>query len=502
MAYTNEQKEQRQLAMELLDEVIPKIYDGKIKEAEVAGTRAREIFEELGDRRQVAASLNLLSIVYAEMGNETIDLECLLEGLDICIDEDAYDIAAKIYNNIGSKFMLAKDFERALYYFKNSNESYEKACERQLFSEENGSSFIIILELNLAYAYSILGEKEKARIYYEKAKVLSTRPENADLDLIFRAFEGVILWKIGEHELARKLAEDILETASNTEYITDYMEIMSYLIELLKEMKDYPKLERAISLLEEHNKSDVGLFVKLEILNYRVEYYKLIGDDENFRKACIRYYEMSREKMVQDNHKRADEIEIKAEIRRTKREKKKTDSIVFVDLLTQIGNRNKMLQDSKLYIADSVKNKTTITIGLIDIDFFKECNDTYGHIEGDNCLKAVAEIIKAAVGDLGNVYRYGGDEFLLLLPDATKEDIEKIGSTIKDNLEKLKIENKKSPINSCVTVSQGYTMARAEEGDTIEQLVNLADRVLYSVKRCGKNNYKYVHFNDIIAGLK
>jgi len=302
-------------------------------------------------------------------------------------------------------------------------------------------------------------------------------------------------WGAGK---GKECSEATLKAAAETEYTPDYMEIMSYLIELLKDMKDYPNLKRAITILEDHHAEDEGHFLQLDVLNYWAEYYKAIGDNEKYLETCIQYYELSRKKVAHDNQKSATEIETKAEIRRTVRAKKKSDSIVFVDSLTQIGNRNKMLEDSKGYIEEAVKNTTPLAVGLIDIDFFKECNDTYGHVEGDNCLKIVAEIINNALGDKGNVYRYGGDEFLLLLPNASVDSINEIGRTIKETLEAKKLVNLKSPISKYVTVSQGYTMAYPEAGDTIEWLINLSDKALYMVKRCGKNNYRYVRYDEIV----
>jgi len=205
MFFTTEQKEQRQLGLELLQEVFPLIYEGKLKEAENAAARAKDIFEKIDDKRQVAASLNLLSIVYAEMGNDSMDVECLLDGLEICIDEEVYDVAAKIYNNIGSQFMKCKDFNLALYYFNHSIEAFDKACVLKQTDEDASIYFLNILELNLAYVYSFTGDLKQARMYYERAKVLSARPENEELRFIFSAFEGTILWRLGEQEKAKNV---------------------------------------------------------------------------------------------------------------------------------------------------------------------------------------------------------------------------------------------------------------------------------------------------------
>lgn len=100
---------------------------------------------------------------------------------------------------------------------------------------------------------------------------------------------------------------------------------------------------------------------------------------------------------------------------------------------------------------------------------------------------------------MGNVYRYGGDEFLLLLPLAKLDQLNELGEVIKQKIEEEQIPNEKSSVKPYVTVSQGYTVARAEVGDTIETLVGLVDNVLYSVKRGGRDDYKVLKYSDAVA---
>lgn len=495
---TEEQLELQQLANECMDEGIKCLDEGKLKFAETMVSRAKDLFEEINDRHALAQSMNILSIIYTEMGTDGLDLDYLLDALEIALEEEYYDLASRYFNNIGSKYMDVKANELALRYFERALEMYGKAIEQGSIDPDSSHDFQLILNLNLAAIYSEMNDYPNMKLYYEKAKTESLHPDNQEMRFTFQSFEGLLLWRMGEKVRARALVDSIIETAQATEYVTDYMVIMRDLLDLLKEMQDYKRWESTLQLMDAHVSEERGIKNQLIVVEYWLDYYTAVHDEERYNKACTRFVNLSREEEKINLVRSADNITLKLEMRRAMKQKQITDSIVYLDPLTGIGNRNRMLEDSKEYIAQALATHTAIMIGLIDIDYFKECNDTYGHIKGDECLKRVADVIQSAVGDYGNVYRYGGDEFLLLLPNADREDAIAIGDAIKKQLEAEQIVNERSPISSYVTVSQGYTDAYAEEGDTIDQLINLADRVLYSVKRCGRNNYKYMSLDELI----
>ena len=497
--YTKEQREQKQLADECLEESLKLLLSARLKKAIDITQRARDIYEELEDKHNLAASLNRLSVLYDELGNDSMDLDCLLDAIELCVDEDIYDVGAKAFNNVGSKFMNAKAYDLALHCFELSQDMYDKGVECGMIRGNDGLPFLLVLNINIALIYSEQGKFDKAEKHYLKAKEISVLPESQEFIFIFQASEGLILWKMGRKKEVYNLIDGIMETANTTDYATDYMEIATYLFDLLKAMKDYDRWAAALQIVESRMSRNEGSHVRIEILQKWLDYYYASGDMEKYQTACIMYYELSRDKIAQDFEQKANTIELQGRIRQAARQKRVSDSIVYVDTLTGIGNRNKMLEDSTLHIEESIKTGNAIAIGLIDIDFFKECNDTYGHIEGDTCLKQVAAIISDAVGEYGSVYRYGGDEFLVLMANVDEEDINAVGQKIKDDLDAAAIPNENSAIANHVTVSQGYTKARAEEGDTIEHLVDLADHVLYSVKRYGRNGYKFSDYDEAVA---
>lgn len=496
---TKEQLELKQLASECKDEALQLFLSGKIVESEELVMRAKNAYEKIGDMAGMASTLNLLSIIYEELGNESINQSYLLDALDCAEESDDYSIRAKLYNNLGCEFLYIESYDRALECFRQAYMNYDIACEMDLEAKEKNRYVYIIMNLNFCTIYSLQGEYEHARKHYLMTKEEIEKGAESDIILAFKTAEGLFYWRSGERKKAEELVEPILQVLRETEYATDYLVIISEFIKLLKEMKDFVNWKKTLEIMEDRLSAAVGMSTRIEIITHWIDFYEASGDVEKYTESCVKYVKTMQEKSAEDYAKKEQNLILQIDMRRAAKQKKIDDTMVYLDPLTGIGNRNKMLEDGELYIKHSAEDGTNIAVGLVDIDFFKECNDNYGHIAGDKCLKRVAEVIENAVGDMGNVYRYGGDEFLLLLPLAKLDQLNELGEVIKQKIEEEQIPNEKSSVKPYVTVSQGYTVARAEVGDTIETLVGLVDNVLYSVKRGGRDDYKVLKYSDAVA---
>jgi diguanylate cyclase (GGDEF)-like protein len=161
-----------------------------------------------------------------------------------------------------------------------------------------------------------------------------------------------------------------------------------------------------------------------------------------------------------------------------------------LDGLTQIANRREFQVRSEQQWRQLVEKKDgTCALLLIDIDFFKAYNDTYGHLAGDACLKRVASILRSnAKGYEDFVARYGGEEFVLLLPDLSLEEAQAQGERLREAIESEGLEHAGAPDGSTqVTVSIGVASVVANEKSTPGDLVRVADACLYRAKAAGRN---------------
>lgn len=155
------------------------------------------------------------------------------------------------------------------------------------------------------------------------------------------------------------------------------------------------------------------------------------------------------------------------------------------DSLTGISNRGAILETLDREMARALRENSSIGLLVIDIDHFKQLNDNFGHPVGDVAIKHVAQCIQSATRPYDTGGRYGGDEFVVVLPNTNAAQ----AATIADRIRML-IESQPLPdslLKFQLTVSVGAFATRAIPGTTTEELIQLADQALYQAKRLGRN---------------
>lgn len=158
------------------------------------------------------------------------------------------------------------------------------------------------------------------------------------------------------------------------------------------------------------------------------------------------------------------------------------------DSLTQIANRLKFDGHLTKQWKQMTREQSSLSILLCDIDYFKQYNDTYGHVMGDGCLKKVARALNETLSrptDL--VARYGGEEFAAVLPQTGEEGALRVAERMQMAIAHLEIPHASSSINPYVTVSIGVASAIPQPQRSYDSLVDEADQLLYRAKQQGRN---------------
>ena len=163
-------------------------------------------------------------------------------------------------------------------------------------------------------------------------------------------------------------------------------------------------------------------------------------------------------------------------------------NLAIHDGLTGIYNRRYFDETLAREWKRTMREKAPLSLIMLDIDYFKKYNDTYGHQAGDECLRQVATTISGALRRPADMAaRYGGEEFVVVLPNLKLEDSAKFGETIRAKIEALKMEHKQSDANPFITVSLGIASVVPSSISSYEELVGAADKALYSAKNKGRN---------------
>lgn len=166
-----------------------------------------------------------------------------------------------------------------------------------------------------------------------------------------------------------------------------------------------------------------------------------------------------------------------------------------LDGLTGIANRRKM--DEYLQHAWNLSHRNTQPLSLIfiDIDFFKNYNDTYGHPAGDECLKKIATTISGSLKRSTDfAARYGGEEFIVILNNTGQAGAAEIAECIRKDIERLRLPHASSPVAEVVTVSMGTSTLVSFADIALQGFVQSADEALYAAKQSGKNRLISVEY--------
>lgn len=212
--------------------------------------------------------------------------------------------------------------------------------------------------------------------------------------------------------------------------------------------------------------------------------FKSIEDEINYRSLLDEYKDLLRQMMKVVKISDLIELDLKTI-------SDNLGVISQIDVLTELYNRRYFNEAFDREWKSAVRSRTPISLMMIDVDYFKKYNDTYGHLKGDECLTVIAKEIKElAKRPRDVVSRFGGEEFIMILPETDIVGAVYLSNTLLKAIENLNIEHKSSPIANKVTLSIGLVSVIPDEKDDMDILLKMADDALYEAKKAGRDCFK------------
>lgn len=164
----------------------------------------------------------------------------------------------------------------------------------------------------------------------------------------------------------------------------------------------------------------------------------------------------------------------------------KLHNMAAIDSLTEIYNRRKLMEEAEKEFYRTYRYGTNLSALMVDIDLFKNVNDTYGHLAGDKVIKSIAQECKQRLRKSDIIGRYGGEEFLLLLVQTNLQEALSVAEDIRNLIETTGIEFEDQIIHVQVSIGAASTSSHSEK-ITLYDLINESDKALYHAKNTGRN---------------
>ena len=175
-------------------------------------------------------------------------------------------------------------------------------------------------------------------------------------------------------------------------------------------------------------------------------------------------------------------VDLQKELMETNR---RLELLSITDGLTKLNNHRYFQDELARAFEESQRYQRPLSLAMIDIDFFKKVNDTYGHAVGDEVLKAVARLYKETIRSTDLVARYGGEEFAIMMPETELQDAITFAEQVRALIENTSVDTQAGPLK--ITISLGVASVPRSQVTTAKELIVAADRALYRAKKNGRN---------------
>lgn len=447
----------------------------------------------------LARSYNILGIIASNRGNDPIALDYYFNGLEYCRRHNIPEVEAMIDINCGALYMSDEKYREARVYLKKALEYMNSSKDDERFH-----TYMTCIYENLAICETGESKFDKAQEYFDIIEH-DHWEHNTNIDKL-----GVWCAKTNYYHLKGDSSnrDKCIELIDNN--LCDDMTLMDmfddlYLhAKLLFECDKDDEFWHVVDTMEPMLKSMDITYMMLKELALKIKYYRKHRIGADYLKSAGLYFELSErheaesKNMVQNVLNLRSNLEIANEARRKAEVENRILAEKSVrDQLTGLYNRFKLNDYIDELFDECMKNGSTMSVGIIDIDYFKEYNDNYGHQAGDECIEQVADALKWIVEKYdGFVARYGGDEFVIVYSGITQEEANKYSAELQDIIKNKQINHEYSEVSSQVTISQGLCCDVPVKGNKVFDFLHEADNLLYATKNRGKNGYSVGRLNE------
>ena len=449
--------------------------------------------ENVKEWNYVAMANNMLGIVSLNRGNAPFALDYFIKAISICQDNSLADIEWIIHLNLGSLYLNIEEFNKAISHIETA---YSYIQEHQHI--EGYIENLTAVLLGLGRAYLKLGSQEE---YLEIEKKLKSdcMPYLQDIGkIVIYCYFARVSNAIGE-EKARDYWIDMVNTntSANMPIMDVFDDFYDYLGMLLS-INKYDDFFKAYMVLDDLTKYTLIKNLERKLLTLKIRYYRKVGQIEEYKIASVLFFELS-EFMERENRLMVSDMIVmrNSYMELTQINKKVEEENTFLqkrsetDPLTGMYNRLKLNEYSEEVFERAKENNTAVAVEILDIDFFKQFNDNYGHQAGDDCIRFIANtLIEMSSGDNIFTARYGGDEFVVIYEGLASKEVMEKASALRRKIYNANVEHKFSLTDDRVTISQGICCGSPKGKDSFFSYLQGADKMLYEVKQQSRNNIK------------
>ena len=448
-------------------------------------------FVRAGETEMLARAYNFIGIDAAHKGCYDVAYHYYMTGMRACDAIDAPYVKSIITANTAQLYQFLGDQKRAMRMYRKSARLHKmsKEAKDDVYAFHN-----LINDIYGEGCISILtGDNDNARKCLAKIEQMLKDNDTIGVETAMIAitfFRAQVAFVNGDKKLFKQRLDEIMEMAGDVHQIFDFADDITMFCRFLLDQGLAEPVRVILDSIYSRVMASGVIRMQRMVADIEVGYYETIGNKKMVTQQLKKLHELIRMQETEQNRIYLFSMELidtmdrlREEQDRIRKENEQLQQQAMTDVLTGIPNRlamNKMLESA---FERAYAEKHSLGIEILDIDHFKEYNDTYGHQKGDSCLQRVArEIQQIASHPSIHCARYGGDEFVLIFEDMRDEEVLGYARKLEKRIAALKIPHEASVMMQHVSISQGICNAVPTKKNKLWDFLTEADEALYSVK--------------------
>ena len=458
-------------------------------------TRAITYLDQAEQWDMVARAYNILAIAFLNRGNTPIALDYYLTGLGYCKKYKLANEENVINLNLGTLYLGNEQWNEAQRYFEKVSSDIKAYPKTPNYY---GLMSCVAVCLGRCFMQREQNERVQAQLDYLDQVCWEHMQKIERLSALI--FKAEYYHRVGRITLREECIEQIRGLVDMDMAVMDIFDDVYGLCRLLLEIDQEDVFWDIVAVLEKLTKNANIANLQRKIVSLKILCYRRKQDEAAYLEEAGRFYELT-EALDRENHYMiANMLSVRRSLEHAnekRREMEKANERLLekseTDPLTRLANRFRLNDYLERAFERTRDDHRAFAVEILDIDYFKEYNDNYGHQAGDACIVAIADELRKMQSHDTFCARYGGDEFIIIYEYKTEDEVFSMADSLRERILDRRIEHVCSKALPVVTISQGICFDVAPEGSRSWDFLHAADMMLYEVKKRSRNNISLGH---------
>lgn len=453
------------------------------------------------EEKHVSRCYNMLGVIAHGQNNFLLAAEQYNKALYYARRHNDSFLCNIVGGNLADIYYRIGIYDKAFWWYSESIKEYEKSG----IETANGALNYMMILANYGFCLAMSEKLEDAKQVYVKLEEMKNGRYAEQFPVLCAyTFFSVLYYKEERWDIASACLNVAIHSILSAKQIAQNIDNVLNLMELLILIKRYDYLSELLDYLEPLVRAEGNEGLLLHILACQLQYCGDRMPQEQYLERVESFFRIKEKHEQRENITILHMLDMRntlTEIEQSQQKLQEQNARLRYqaehDELSGLYNKGRLNRYAEEAFYKTQRERLTLSVVFVDIDNFKQVNDSYGHSGGDACVRAVADCIRRCMpGDF--TARYGGDEFLVIAVNRSEEYIRQCGEKIIQNVRKLEIPSEGSDVDSVLTVTVGIAHAVPSATNKIWDFLSAADETLYVQKQekkglmrfCGKVSIK------------